>query len=132
MPEALQRFARAAVARALADPRLLDRTLGEWLTEPKAQVWFDTPSGTVQNIDRGVVLDRRTRMAYDARHIFINGESLRAGGRDARLLRALADRRALETDAVRTAGGAARALLDEWLASGWLHAAARRTRRTSP
>jgi 50S ribosomal protein L16 3-hydroxylase len=30
-----------------------------------------------------VVLDRRTRMMHDARHIFINGESYRAAGRDA-------------------------------------------------
>jgi hypothetical protein len=34
-----------------------------------------------------VQLDRRTRMMYDERHVFINGESLRAGGADARLMR---------------------------------------------
>jgi 50S ribosomal protein L16 3-hydroxylase len=123
VPEALQRFARTAVARALADPLRLDRTLGEWLTEPKPQVWFDSGPRSAQNIGRGVVLDRRTRMAYDDRHIFINGESLRAGGRDARLMRQLADRRQLDASAMSTAGSAARALLGEWLASGWLHAA---------
>jgi 50S ribosomal protein L16 3-hydroxylase len=30
-----------------------------------------------------VALDRRTRMMFDAQHIFINGESYRASGRDA-------------------------------------------------
>jgi len=101
----------------------VDRTLGEWLTEPKPQVWFDSAARTAQNNGRGVELDRRTRMAYDDHHIFINGESLRAGGRDARLMRQLADRRGLDANAVRTAGRSARECLAEWLACGWLHAA---------
>ena len=46
-----------------------------------------------------VRLDRRTRMLYDERHVFINGESFRAGGRDATLMRRLADRRALDARA---------------------------------
>lgn len=122
VPQALQRFARDAVARAVADAVVLERTLGEWLTEPKAQVWFDVPRGTVQNADSGVLLDRRSRMAYDARHIFINGESLRAAGRDAQLMRTLADQRELGARDVRAASRDARAMLDEWLASGWLRA----------
>jgi 50S ribosomal protein L16 3-hydroxylase len=32
-------------------------------------------------------LDRRTRMMFDEQHIFINGESYRASGRDAQLMR---------------------------------------------
>jgi 50S ribosomal protein L16 3-hydroxylase len=118
IPEALQRFGQQALARALADPALVERTLGEWLTEPKAQVWFEPGSG--QNAERGVQLDRRSRMAYDIRYIFINGESLRASGRDAHLMRALADRRCIEGSAVRGASRAARSQLDEWLAIGWL------------
>ena len=118
VPAALQRFSIDAVARALADPRAIERTLGEWLTEPKAQVWFEPGPG--ENIGGGIRLDRRTRMAYDAHHIFINGESLRASGRDASLLRALADARRLDVCALRGASAAARALLGEWLASGWL------------
>jgi len=39
--------------------------------------------------------DARSRMLYDARHVFVNGESWRAGGRDATLMRRLADRRIL-------------------------------------
>jgi len=119
VPEPLQRFARQALARALADPHLLDRTLGEWLTEPKDQVWF--AAGTGQNIARGVQLDRRSRMAYDARHVFINGESHRASGRDARLMRTLADQRRLDARALAAASPDARSMLEEWLASGWLH-----------
>jgi 50S ribosomal protein L16 3-hydroxylase len=120
VPEALQRFAHDAVHRALAEPGAVERTLGEWLTEPKAQVWFEAPGTAVQNEGRGVQLDRRSRMGYDTRFIFINGESLSASGRDARLMRRLADLRRLDALAVRAASPVARALLDEWLASGWL------------
>jgi 50S ribosomal protein L16 3-hydroxylase len=121
VPAPLLRFAREAVARALAEPLALQRTLGEWLTEPKPQVWFDAGRGAGQNGQCGVVLDRRTRMAYDARFIFINGESLHAGRRDTRLLRLLADRRQLDADAVRAASRTARRVLDEWVANAWLH-----------
>ena len=47
-----------------------------------------------------VVLDRKTRMLYDERHVFINGESFRAAGRDATLARRLADRRRLDARSV--------------------------------
>ena len=120
VPAALQRFAREAVTRALADPVAIERTLGEWLTEPKDQVWFDAAPHAVKNAERGVLLDRRSRMAYDARHIYINGESLRASGRDARLMRTLADQRRLDARAVHAASPDARGQLDEWLACGWL------------
>ena len=62
-------------------------------------------------------------MAYDTRHIFINGESLRAGGRDAHLLHALADQRRLDAAALGAASRQARALLEEWRGHGWLHPA---------
>ena len=125
VPEALQRFARAAVARALAGEEVLDRALGEWLTEPKPQVWFEARHrGLKGPALAGVVLDRRTRMAYDGRHVFINGESLRAGGRDARLMHGLADQRGLDAKSLRQLSREARDLLDDWLRGGWLHPAA--------
>jgi 50S ribosomal protein L16 3-hydroxylase len=123
LPGALLRFARDAVRRALAEPGAIERTLGEWLTEPKAQVWFEAAGTAMQNAGRGVQLDRRSRMAYDTRLIFINGESLRASGRDARLMHTLADQRRLDARTVRAANPAARALIDEWLANGWLRPA---------
>ena len=122
MPGALQRFAQDAVRRAVTEPGAIARTLGEWLTEPKAQVWFEASPAAMQNAG-GVQLDRRSRMAYDAQQVFINGESLRASGRDARLLQALADQGQLDGRAVRSASPAARALIDEWLANGWLRPA---------
>ena len=108
---------------ALADPQALDRALGEYLTEPKASVWFEAgaPARAGRRGLIEVVLDRRTRMMYDARHVFINGESYRASGRDAALMRALADRRRLG----RVGTGArqrSRPLADRVLARGRLAA----------
>ena len=85
---------RRRCSSALRDPQALARALGEWLTEPKPQRLVRAPARRAA-LARGVRLDPRTRMLYDARHVFINGESFRAGGRDARLMRQLADRRRL-------------------------------------
>ncbi|MDQ0569385.1 50S ribosomal protein L16 3-hydroxylase [Variovorax paradoxus] len=121
MPAALQAFARKAVDAALRDPDAIDRALGESLTEPKANVWFDE-GGETPDVLHHVVLDRRTRMLYDARHLYINGESFRAGGADATLMRRLADQRALGPRELARASDGARALLAEWCEAGWLHA----------
>lgn len=120
IPPRYLRFAQAALQRALADPRALARALGEVLSEPKPQVWFDLPAGGGSGF-AGLRLDARTRMLYDHRHVFVNGESWRAGGRDARLLRQLADRRRLDAaDRARLSPGAA-AIVHDWLDDGWLH-----------
>ncbi|RZJ20278.1 MAG: cupin domain-containing protein [Haliea sp.] len=120
VPAALQDFARAAVAAALRDPVALERALGEVLTEPKANVWFET--ARVPRVLRGLALDRRTRMMHDAHHVFVNGESWRAGGRDAALMRRLADRRALGAADLARASAGAKDLLRSWCEAGWLHA----------
>ena len=120
MPAALQGFATSAVQRLLRQPGAIDRALGEWVTEPKPQVWFD---GGVGDARQGVRLDRRTRMAYDARHVYMNGESWRAAGRDARLMRQLADTRALAARDVDALSADARGVLDEWIEAGWVRPA---------
>jgi len=61
-------------------------------------------------------------MLYDTRHVYINGESFRASGRDATLMRTLADARTLNGRAVARASEGAQALLGEWCEAGWLHA----------
>jgi len=121
MPDALQGFARKAIEAALRDADAVDRALGESLTEPKANVWFGE-GGEMPGAAQHVALDRRTRMLYDARHIFINGESFRAGGADATLMRKLADRRALGARELARASEGALALLADWCEAGWLHA----------
>ncbi|MGJ7534177.1 MULTISPECIES: JmjC domain-containing protein [unclassified Variovorax] len=121
MPAALQGFARKAIEAALRDPDAIDRALGESLTEPKANVWFGE-GGEAPDAMQRVSLDRRTRMLYDTRHIYINGESFRAGGADATLMRRLADQRALGARELARASEGALALLGEWCEAGWLHA----------
>jgi 50S ribosomal protein L16 3-hydroxylase len=117
IPGAIQRFADAAIDRLLADRRSRRRALGEVLSEPKPGTWFARRSAA--SIDGGVVLDRRTRMLYDDSHIFVNGESYRASGRDATLMRRLADRRGLDAADVARLGPQARELLARWAESGW-------------
>ncbi len=119
MPSALQDFAREALQAALKDPLALPRLLGEYLSEPKSNVWFE--AGEEDALDGGLVLDRRSRMMYDEHHIFINGESYRASGRDAKLMRQLADERRLDARDMAKASPAAVALLQDWCDDGWLH-----------
>ena len=119
IPQALADFARGALAQRLAEPHWLERALGELLTEPKPQVWFD--GGGRQHAGGGVRLDARTRMMYDTRHVFINGEAYVATGRDARLMRSLADRRCLTAADAHRLGAHAAALLADWVVAGWAH-----------
>ncbi|MGM9485939.1 cupin domain-containing protein [Ideonella sp. YS5] len=119
IPQALQHFAQKAVVQALNDANSLACALGETLTEPKSIVWFD--GGGTLGQGQGVRLDARTRMMYDTHHVFINGESFRASGRDARLMRALADERMLAARAVAQLGGDAFELLADWVEAGWIH-----------
>jgi 50S ribosomal protein L16 3-hydroxylase len=120
VPAALQRFCANAVSAALGRAGVIERALGEVLTEPKPQVWFE-PRGQALRAGQGVSLDARTRMLVDARHVFVNGESWRAAGGDARLLRALAHARRLEPRDVARLGASARAVLEDWLEAGWIH-----------
>ncbi|MBC7919146.1 MAG: cupin domain-containing protein [Rhodoferax sp.] len=119
IPQALGVFARAALEQALRDPLALARALGEHLSEPKANVWFEDQEDA--QLQGAVRLDRRTRMLYDAHHVFINGEGFRASGRDAKLMRELADARMLDAKAVVLLSGPARDLAQEWMEAGWLH-----------
>ncbi len=119
IPEALVEFSRKALEDALRDPLALQRVLGEYLTEPKGHVSFD--GGQTDGADGGLVLDRRTRMAYDAKHVFINGESFLASGRDAQLMRLLADDRVLRAADVKRLSAPAHELVQDWMEAGWLH-----------
>lgn len=123
IPNALQKFASQALAKALKNPALLNCLLGEALTEPKPNVWFDSP-----DLDQelswpcGIKLDRRTKMLFDRHHIFINGESFKASGADARVLKSLANQKMLsEAWAANLSPGAAE-LMRAWWEEGWWHA----------
>ena len=121
IPPHMLEFAQDALRGALQDPDALGRALGEYMTEPKASVWFDTSEPDAHRDNVSIRLDRRTKMMFDTRHIFINGESFRAGGRDATLMRRLADERVLALKEVGRASAEAQALLQTWSEAGWLH-----------
>lgn len=120
IPDAMRGFAHAALQRALKDPKALSRALGEFLTEPKANVWFDGDLAPKKL--KHVRLDRKSRMMYDKDHVFLNGDSWLAAGQDAVLMRELADRRCLNAERLATASADALALLKDWCEDGWLHA----------
>jgi 50S ribosomal protein L16 3-hydroxylase len=113
----------------------VDRFVGRFLTEPKASVWFDAPTTRVAPARfaaaaarDGLVLDRRTRIAWRGRTVFVNGEALDASAGARRWLRRLADRRALSAAECPRALAVpdAAAILLAWRDAGWLHVGAAR------
>jgi 50S ribosomal protein L16 3-hydroxylase len=122
MPAQLQAFAADAVAKILRDPQQLQAALGEVMTEPKPRVWFE--QGEPLPDDCGATLAAATRMLYDDKRVYVNGESWRAAGADMRLLQCLADRRTLSAAEVSNASKEVRELLDQFSEDGWLHATA--------
>lgn len=126
IPPALLGFAADAVRRALASPGDLARALGEYLSEPKPTVWFEPDGQTDLDAlpeDGALVLDRRSRMLYDDRCLYLNGEAFHVGGRDARLLRRWADQRRLTLRDARSLSAQAREVLQTWLDDGWIRLA---------
>jgi 50S ribosomal protein L16 3-hydroxylase len=127
IPAALQNFATQSVAKALKDPHMLNCLLGEALTEPKPNVWFDSPDQDILHTFSwpcDVSLDRRTKMLFDAKHIFINGESFRAAGRDAKLLQKLANEKFLNANESKGLSNGAVQLMQAWWEEGWWQSSA--------
>jgi len=125
IPAALQQFAALSIAKALKDPQILNCLLGETLTEPKSNVWFDAPDQdalTAFTWPSDVYLDRRTKMLFDTKHIFVNGESFRAAGRDAKLLQKLANQKSLTFKEAKGLSEDAAQLMQAWWEEGWWHA----------
>ena len=124
LPDELVDFAENAVRRSLKNPLAIACALGEAMTTPKPQVWFDEPAVPwYLASDLGLRLDAKSRMLYDANHVFLNGESYRAKGADAALMRKLADERVLPKQVLLRASQGALALLQDWQLAGWIHAA---------
>lgn len=125
IPEGLAAALEAALARARWKRSDLDRFVGTLMSEPKPAVVFEPPERPLapaafwrQAVRRGLRLDRRSILLYDARRLYFNGDELPASP----VLKALADGRALG------AAGAARAAEDPHAAqsvyeayrAGWL------------
>jgi 50S ribosomal protein L16 3-hydroxylase len=100
--------------------------LGQYLSEPKANVYFDPPNEELSlaafrraSIKQGLKLDLRSQMLYTGSKFFLNGEVVVAPPDDARLFRRLANERTLGTPA--TLCAASWKLLHEWYEEGFLH-----------
>jgi 50S ribosomal protein L16 3-hydroxylase len=116
-------FADQAVSKLFKDKSVFAKCLGEHLTEPKPNVWFEPAVSDIAAFDlrgMGCRLDRRTRMMYDGQHVFINGESYRMAGRDALLMRQLADERKLMGTDTSRLSSQAKAQVLEWGHAGWI------------
>jgi 50S ribosomal protein L16 3-hydroxylase len=118
IPSRLQAFAVDGLAYALGDPRALACALGEVLSEPKPQVWFE--AGLPLRRAAALRLDRRTRMLYDRWYVYINGESYRAAGQDGKIMRRLANDHAIAARDVASLSEEARCRVREWVRAGWL------------
>lgn len=92
------------------------RFMGEYLSEPKAHVVFESRRGP-RALARSVVrLDARTRLLYSGPRFFMNGESVAVSGK---ALRVLADRRAAPGALLARAGLGS--LISRWQRAGYVH-----------
>jgi 50S ribosomal protein L16 3-hydroxylase len=101
--------------------------VGEYLSEPKPNVFFDAPEQPLKFArfmqaakKRGIALDRKTRMLYRGKLVFINGESFVANRADKAILATLADERTLDGAALVAASQDIGEALYDWYQEGWL------------
>lgn len=105
-PARIDRAMLARVQALLAAVRWrrddIARFLGEYLTEPKPQTWFSAPRRPLAPAAflkraraRGVRLALKSRMLFDDKRVFLNGESVVPPARARAALIALAGERAL-------------------------------------
>jgi 50S ribosomal protein L16 3-hydroxylase len=101
--------------------------LGEYMSEPKHNVFFTRPAKplTVGRFmegaaARGLKLSPKTLMLYRGKHIFINGESFAVGRADKVVLDVLANERALDGAALGNASDDVLEALYSWYQYGWL------------
>jgi 50S ribosomal protein L16 3-hydroxylase len=128
LPTQLLNFAQAAVNAACTQPHALLLALGEYMTEPKAQIVFEAADANKEIPDlqavalvQSLALHPATRMVWQGSHVFINGESLQAKGRDLRLMQKLANDRSLTAKDLKAASPQALDALTQWLHDGWLN-----------
>jgi len=114
-----ERLARAARPTRAA----FEEFLGTYMTEPKAQVYFDPPEAPLAlaaflraATRSGVRLDLKTQMLHRGKRVYVNGEScaMPAGQQ----VRSLAAARALPAQAL---PAAVAEMFYSWYKYGWLH-----------
>jgi 50S ribosomal protein L16 3-hydroxylase len=126
LPDALVAATLDTVEKLRFDDALAARFLGCWLTEPSNLSVFDAPEVVDVDLEEDwpatgrLVLDRRSRMLYRGKQLFINGETAMTAADAA--LRTLADARSLDCSDPSCArlSDEARSCLADWLDSGWI------------
>jgi 50S ribosomal protein L16 3-hydroxylase len=101
--------------------------LGEYLSEPKANLFFTPPARPLSLtrfiqavMKRGLTLSRKTRMLYRGKHVFINGEAFAMRREDKAVLCTLADTRRLDGLQMAQASPDVTEALYNWYHDGWL------------
>lgn len=101
--------------------------LGEYLTEPKASVFFDSPKKPLAPVrfkseacKKGLVLSLKTQMLYKGGHIFINGESFVVNAADGTPLKKLANERVILPETLRACSDDVFEAFSIWYEDGWL------------
>jgi 50S ribosomal protein L16 3-hydroxylase len=119
LPYEIIAFAKKTLGRIRWSTRDVERFLGEYLTEPKPHVVFQPARGR-RSLARSMVrLDAKTRLLYRGGQFFINGERIELQGRNAAVLRELADRRVASGG--RLARGALGGLISKWQRLGYVN-----------
>jgi 50S ribosomal protein L16 3-hydroxylase len=126
LPEDLLDQLEQLVKRQWPNRSVLKDFLGRALTEPKPSATFAPVRGSLKS---GVELARATRALFAPGWFFINGESWKMGGDDARRLMRLAQQRSLSAQQLQGASDGLLSLLDEWREMGWINPARNHLKR---
>jgi 50S ribosomal protein L16 3-hydroxylase len=104
--------------------------LGEYMSEPKHNVYFTGPAKPLpvgrfmeSAARRGLKLSPKSLMLYRGKHVFINGESFELKRADKAVLDLLANQRRLEGSALAGASDDVLEALYTWYQDGWLELA---------
>ena len=123
VPADMISFCEAVLARIDWTRGDVRRFLGEYLSTPKPHVVFAGNRAGIsptRALTRSRVrLDAKTQLLYSGRWFFMNGESFTLPAGEARVLKVLADRRAIRGTSLAGSPLATRIL--QWHRSGYLH-----------
>lgn len=121
LPTRLIQAALASVARVTLNQSLAVDCLGAWLSEPNQMARFEPSDTVIKTHQAGLIkLDRRTRMLFWERRLFINGEKDLSPA-NALFKRLANTRRVVITRAQTRASNQTIETLNEWLNAGWIH-----------
>lgn len=89
-----------------SEQQLVEQALGRFLSEPAANAWFDSPAKSLSRLQwlkkaltHGLALHPASRMVYDTKSVWLNGEKL---ARPCPLLRQLADQRYINANQIKS------------------------------